>query len=184
MRWQWHQLDYMHIICTMPVPHQSQAGCSSCNQPTASKHWRQTSTTNILQSTSRLNFILVTSCLLFYSTNQTRYCWPGSTVVSNVFCPMHPLRRMTERCSCFKDWLKRCIPNNTGCYAMKHCSMLCHVDHHLCCVMCGIWCWQFGPARQWLELLQLHLLKDQHSNSFVCQSVVPILPRLGTPCCY
>ena len=50
--WQWHQLGHMQVCksaphsrhTTMPAPRHSvflQAGCPSCRQPTASKHWRQ-----------------------------------------------------------------------------------------------------------------------------------------------
>ena len=55
MGWQWHQPDHMLVICTLLQTdnHASTsslkflwAGCPSCHQPTASKHWRRKSIRN------------------------------------------------------------------------------------------------------------------------------------------
>jgi len=42
------------------------------------------------------------------------------------------------------------------------------------------WCY-FGPARQWLELLQLNLLDNQYSNSLSLPIRAPNSPWLRTP---
>ena len=56
-----------------------------------------------------------------------------------------------------------------------------HVDHLLCALygdLASLELWHFSPHRQWLRLLQLILLKDQHSNSLnvpIC-CTIPLKP--------
>ena len=125
MRWQWHQLDYMQIICTLLQTdnHISTSPLSfyrpdavSATQPTASKHWRKfvniKLVINLLKGlTVCYVAIIVLYCIvsgIWLSCQHVWWFWRLNSVVDGGCCwwflGQRPLDIFTD--STFLFWLR------------------------------------------------------------------------------